>query len=83
LQTEGDQIFLLPAWPKEWDVKFKLHAPRQTTIQGVVTNGALVSYAVTPEYRRGDVNVNTNYLPPFAGRDRGRLATDRFNRKIK
>ncbi len=48
LQTEGDKIFLLPAWPKDWDVKFKLHAPKQTVIEGVVSNGALVSYTVTP-----------------------------------
>ena len=26
MQTVGDQILLLPAWPKTWDVDFKLHA---------------------------------------------------------
>ena len=35
LQTDGRQIFLLPAWPKEWDVEFKLHAPQQTIVEGV------------------------------------------------
>ena len=39
LQTEGRQIFLLPAWPKEWDVEFKLHAPQQTIVEGVVRGG--------------------------------------------
>ena len=29
LETAGDKIFVLPAWPKDWDVSFKLHAPRQ------------------------------------------------------
>ena len=63
LQTEGDKIFLLPAWPKEWDVKFKLHAPKQTTIEGIVSNGILVSCTVTPDTRRADVNVS----PSFTG----------------
>ena len=26
LQTNGEQILLFPAWPKEWNVHFKLHA---------------------------------------------------------
>jgi len=28
VQTIGDQIILFPAWPKEWDVDLKLHAPK-------------------------------------------------------
>jgi hypothetical protein len=31
MQTIGDEIRLLPAWPKEWDVDFELHVPQQTT----------------------------------------------------
>ena len=27
MQTSGERILLFPAWPKEWDVQFKLHAP--------------------------------------------------------
>jgi beta-glucanase (GH16 family) len=33
----------------------------------VVSNGALVSYTVTPVARRADVNVNTNFIQPYAG----------------
>jgi alpha-L-fucosidase 2 len=55
LQTDGRQIFLLPAWPKEWDVEFKLHAPQQTTVEGVLRGGKLTSLHVTPESRRQDV----------------------------
>jgi hypothetical protein len=29
LQTNGDSLLLFPAWPKEWDVTFKLHAPKK------------------------------------------------------
>ena len=32
LQANDRQIYLLPAWPEDWDVEFKLHAPYQTTL---------------------------------------------------
>lgn len=57
LQTDGDQIFLLPAWPRDWDVEFKLHAPQQTVVEGVYRGGRLESWRVTPESRRRDVMV--------------------------
>ena len=55
LQSDGDKIFVLPAWPKEWDCEFKLHAPNQTTVEGVYRNGKIESLKVTPETRRKDV----------------------------
>lgn len=55
MQTDGRQIFLLPAWPKEWDVAFKLHAPQQTVVEGVYRDGRLTSLRVTPDSRRADV----------------------------
>jgi hypothetical protein len=55
LQTDGEKILLLPAWPHDWDVKFKLHAPYQTTVEGEVKAGKLVSLKVLPEARRNDV----------------------------
>ncbi len=55
LQTDGRQIFLLPAWPKDWDVEFRLHAPQQTVVEGVCRDGKLTSLHVTPESRRRDV----------------------------
>jgi hypothetical protein len=57
LQTDGQKIFLLPAWPKEWDVEFKLHAPQQTSIEGVYREGKMLSLRVTPESRRADVQI--------------------------
>jgi hypothetical protein len=57
LQTDGARIFLLPAWPKDWDVEFKLHAPQQTIVEGVYREGALVSLKVTPPSRRADVTI--------------------------
>ena len=55
VQYEGDTILLLPAWPKEWDTTFKLKAPRNTTIEGVVKNGKLIELVVTPSSRSNDI----------------------------
>ena len=57
LQTTGDKIVLFPAWPKDWDVDFKLHAPKNTTIEAVLKNGEVISVKVTPEARSEDVIV--------------------------
>jgi hypothetical protein len=55
LQTDGPRIFLFPAWPKAWDVDFKLHAPQRTVIEGAYRNGRLVSWQITPAQRKADV----------------------------
>ena len=57
LVPEGRRIFLLPAWPKNWDVDFRLHAPYQTVVEGMVRGGKLVKLNVTPQSRRKDVTV--------------------------
>ena len=55
MQTDGKKIILLPAWPKEWNASFKLHAPYQTTVEGRVENGKVVDLKVTPESRIKDI----------------------------
>jgi hypothetical protein len=55
LQTDGRKILLLPAWPKDWNVDFRLHAPYQTVVEGSVRGGQIVDLKVTPENRRQDV----------------------------
>jgi hypothetical protein len=55
MQTDGKKIHLLPAWPKDWNANFKLHAPYNTTVEGRVVNGALMDLKVTPELRAKDV----------------------------
>ena len=37
IQYDGEKIYLFPAWPGDWDVDFKLHAPGNTIIQGKLT----------------------------------------------
>jgi hypothetical protein len=60
MQTVGDTIYLLPAWPKNWEVDFKLHAPQNTTITGVVKQGKLVKLEVFPKDRRADIQFISN-----------------------
>ncbi|MCX6877755.1 MAG: hypothetical protein NTW21_28680, partial [Verrucomicrobia bacterium] len=55
LQCEGKKILLFPAWPKEWNVSFKLHAPSNTTVEGDLRDGKVVSLKVTPQSRAADV----------------------------
>lgn len=55
MQTNGRKIFLLPAWPKEWNVSFKLHAPYNTTVQCEVKGGKILNLIVYPENRRTDI----------------------------
>jgi hypothetical protein len=55
MQADDGKIRLLPAWPKEWDLDFKLNAPGHTTVQGQVKDGKLRNLKVTPKSRRKDV----------------------------
>ena len=55
MQVDGEKIYLFPAWPWDWDVHFKLHAPYQTTVEGVIKNGKLESLKVIPQSREKDV----------------------------
>ncbi|MFD2287662.1 hypothetical protein GJU39_12120 [Pedobacter petrophilus] len=57
MQVDGKKIFLFPAWPKDWDVHFKLHAPYQTTVEVELKNGKIASLKVLPESRKADVKI--------------------------
>jgi len=65
LQAVGKKLLLFPAWPKEWDVDFKLNAPFQTTVQGKFEHGKLVDLVVTPPERKADViDMSIQVAPP-------------------
>jgi hypothetical protein len=51
LQATNEKVLLFPAWPKEWDVEFRLRAPLNTTVEGVFRRGRLEQFKVTPEAR--------------------------------
>lgn len=55
LQTNGDSILLFPAWPKDLDVHFKLHAPGETTVEAQLVNGKIKSLKVLPKSREKDI----------------------------
>ncbi len=61
MQTRKDRIFLFPAWPLEWNVRFKIHAPRETVIEGELRDGSVSYLNISPEHRRDDI---VNCLSP-------------------
>lgn len=56
-QTDGDAILILPAWPREWNVSFKFHAPGDTTVECEYRDGQVTRLEVHPPERRKDVKV--------------------------
>ncbi|MCC7374911.1 MAG: hypothetical protein IT581_09655 [Verrucomicrobiales bacterium] len=57
LQEVGDRVLLLPAWPSQWDVAFRLHASGGTVVEGVRKQGRLERLEVSPRSRRATVEV--------------------------
>jgi hypothetical protein len=55
LQVDGPKIYLFPAWPRQWDVNFKLHALYNTTVEGTLRAGKITALKVTPASRSKDV----------------------------
>ncbi len=60
MQTDGRTIRLLPAWPRDWDVTFRLHAPYQTVVEGRVVKGKIEQLRVSPPERINDVILPSN-----------------------
>lgn len=58
------KIYLLPAWPEDWDVRFKLHAPGNTVVECDYRGGEIRSLKVDPALRAKDI------IPPKACRGR-------------
>jgi hypothetical protein len=55
MQTNGEQILLFPAWPAEWNVHFKMHAPKNTTVEAELKDGKIATLQVYPAERMKDV----------------------------
>lgn len=55
LQTDGKKILLLPCWPKEIDVSFRLYAPDNTVVSCAYKDSKIFSLQVTPNDRMKDV----------------------------
>jgi len=61
VQYDNDKIYLLQAWPKEWDVEFKLVAPQNTIVEGEIKNGVVKRLESTPKKRGKDFVTNVDY----------------------
>jgi hypothetical protein len=57
MQSSDDKIYILPAWPKDWDVDFKLNAPKNTVVECIYKNGKIEKLSKTPIERQKDVIV--------------------------
>ena len=58
LDDAARSILLFPTWPTDkWNVRFKMHAPRNTTIEASCQHGKLEYLIVTPPERNADVIV--------------------------
>ena len=58
--TDEGKIILFPAWPTEWNVRFKLHCAEKTTVEAEMKNGKVNIIQVIPEQRRNDIVIHTN-----------------------
>ena len=59
MQEAGNKIYLFPAWPREWDVRFKLHASDNTIVEVELQGGKVVNVKVTPQSRQQDIVYET------------------------
>ena len=55
LQEAGGKLYLFPAWPRHWDVRFKLCASGNTIVEAELSKGRVVSVHVTPAEREKDL----------------------------
>ena len=55
LQEVGDSILLFPAWPKDEDVHFKLHASKKTTVEVTLKGGEITQLLVEPQTKKKDI----------------------------
>jgi len=57
VQEAGGKVLLLPAWPADWDVDFRLHLSGTTALTGTVKDGKLLRWDINPPTRKKDVVV--------------------------
>jgi hypothetical protein len=57
MQSDGEIIYLCPAWPTSWDVEAKLHAPKNTVVHVKIRQGKIETLDVVPTSRKADVVV--------------------------
>ena len=58
------KICLFPAWPRDWDVVFKLHVPGPAVVEGELKQGKITNLSVTPKQRRDAVVLPPDLVAP-------------------
>jgi len=51
------ELRVLPAWPKRWNVRFRLHASQQTVVEGEFLDGRLERLDVHPDSREASLRL--------------------------
>jgi hypothetical protein len=71
LQTIDRRIYIMPSWPPDWNVDFKLHAPEKTTVEVRAKGRKLLRLKVEPKERNSNVvkmnNVSRKVAPINTG----------------
>jgi alpha-L-fucosidase 2 len=62
LQSDYGRIHLFPAWPKEWDADFRLHAESNTVVEATLRRGRITRFRISPSYRARDLVRHNNPL---------------------
>lgn len=62
LHYNDDEIHLLPAWPKDWDVDFRLHTPNSTVISISVKNGEVIQSTMEPDNNDSKIIISSDFL---------------------
>ena len=66
LQAVDEKIHLFPAWPRDWDVDIRLHAPDSTIVEASLRSGRLEHLATLPSSQLSRV-VLPSWLRAAAG----------------
>lgn len=60
LQADGKRLLLFPAWPEEWNVQFRLHAPGRTIVMAAAEHGKVKASEVSPSARTSDLQFSSS-----------------------
>ena len=56
MQEDGNgKIHLFAAWPRHLDIRFRLHASANTTVEAELRDGQVINVSVTPQERQADI----------------------------
>ncbi|MGC8885953.1 MAG: DUF5703 domain-containing protein [Verrucomicrobiia bacterium] len=57
---DGEKIHLFPAFPKDWNARFKLYASKNSLIECEYVNRKIIKLKISPESRKNDIVIHNN-----------------------